>query len=456
MKYTQKLAEFVEKKNFQDFPSEAIEQAKMLMLDSLGCAIAGYTQAAEEVEWMVELAKKQCPSGNCTIICDGSKTCSSYAAMVNGGMVHTIDYDDTHMGSIVKFGSSQLGVSLALGEQYNLSGKDLITAFILGVEAGGRVGRCIMPSHYIYWHPTGTTAGVGAGVAAAKLLKQNAEQIEQVIGHCADAAGGMRYCIVNGDFSKTLHPALAAMKAVMFAELVGSGANGPQGILEYTYGFINAYSKDPNIEPLLDGLGEQYEIMEDSLKFYPTIQCSQTAISVALELIKEHNIKAEDIEKIELVHTATVPGQGCNPNPETLLAARLSIPFCMALCAYEGQVSLGQFTAEKLKDPVYVDFMRKVEITPSQELQTKYPETIASYMDIKCSGGKVYSGEQIYPKGDPRNRMSADEVKDKFRSLAATTLPKEQVEDIIQAVFTLEDADNIEHLIRKLKKDWVN
>lgn len=452
MEYTKKLAEFAVEKQFETLPDEVIEQSKLMILDTLGCAIAGYTQAAEEVGWLIDLAKKQCPQGSCAIICDGAKTSPGYAALVNGGMVHTIDFDDTHMGSIIKCGSSLLPVILALGEQNKLSGKELIAAFVLGLEVGTRVGRSVMPSHYTYWHPTGTVGGIGAGVAAAKLLKQNAEQMEYVIGHCADAVGGMRYAIIHGDFSKTLHPALAAMKAVILAELVSLGAHGPKGILEYEYGFINAYSTEPNFEPLLDKLGESYEVMEVSLKSYPTIQCSHTAIATALDLVKKHQIEADDIEKIEIVHTATVPGQGCGCHPVTPLAARLSIPFCMALCAFEGRVNLDQFTHDRLQNPEYIDFMQKVNVTPSEELQTKYPETIASYVDIVCSDGSVHSGEQIYPKGDPRNRMSADEVKEKFRYNATITLSEQQAEEIIQAIDTLDEANDIDHIVMNLKK----
>ena len=103
--YTRKLAEFVAQGKYEDFPTEVVEQTKLLILDTLGCAIAGYTQASEEVGWLISLAKKHCTGGNCSIICDGAKTSPGYAALVNGGMVHTIDYDDTHMGSIIKYGS---------------------------------------------------------------------------------------------------------------------------------------------------------------------------------------------------------------------------------------------------------------------------------------------------------------------------------------------------------------
>ena len=164
------------------------------------------------------------------------------------------------MPSITHLGSSLVATTFALGEELNSSGEEIIEAFVIGFDVAGRIGRCAMPSHYKYWHPTATFGGIGAAVAAAKLLKLESKQIEMTIGLAADAAGGLRYGVDNGDFSKSLHPAMAAMKAVLFAQLIKNGATGPLGILEYSSGFLNAFSEEPNFEPLLDRLGEYYEI----------------------------------------------------------------------------------------------------------------------------------------------------------------------------------------------------
>ena len=282
MEYTKELARFVTNKKFDDFPDEVINQTKLLILDTLGCALGGYSLAREEVEWIVNFVIGQGCKGPSTVYANGYKTSSAYAALANAAMVHTIDFDDTHMGSVAHLNASLLGTTIAMGEELQSSGKDIITSFILGFEIGARAGRSVMPSHYKFWHPTATFGGIAAAAAAAKMMHLDSEGTEYVIGHSIDAASGLRYCLENGDFSKTLHPALAAMKAILFANIVKLGADGPKGMFEYPTGFCTAYSETANMEALNKDLGQNYEIMADSIKSFPTIQCSHTALQLSL------------------------------------------------------------------------------------------------------------------------------------------------------------------------------
>ena len=223
---TEKLSEFAFNFSYANLPREVIEQAKLFILDTVGCALGGRTQAKEEVSWITMFTDTQNSKGSSTIFGEKGKTSAAIAALANGAIAHTIDFDDTHMPSISHLGSSLVATTFAIGEELNSSGEEIIEAFVLGFDVAGRVGRCAMPSHYKYWHPTATFGGIGAAVAAAKLLKLESKQIEMTIGLAADAAGGLRYGVDNGDFSKSLHPAMAAMKAVLFAQLIKSGATG--------------------------------------------------------------------------------------------------------------------------------------------------------------------------------------------------------------------------------------
>ncbi len=451
MNQTRKLAEFAAETRYKDLPKEVVEQAKALILDTLGCAIGGYTLASEEVQWILELVKKQgCKGGPSTVFCDGYKTTAAHAALANGAMVHTVDFDDTHMGSVAHLGASLVAAIFALAQQEKAGGKEMIEALVVGFDVGARVGRCAMPSHYKFWHPTATFGAIACAVAAAKLLGADADQMELAIGHGADEAGGMRYCIEKGDFSKSLHPAFAAMKGVLLASIVKIGATGPKGFLEYPSGFCNAYSTSPNWKALTEGLGTKYEIMADTIKCFPTIQCSHTPIQATLDIVKANKLKASDIESIHVLETETVPGQGCNYAPASPLAGRLSIPFCIGLAVTEGRVSLEQFTEEKLQEPGVHEVMKKVKIDASSEFCTKYPDTIAAFVDIKTKDGKTYSQSHLYPKGDPRNRMTPAELQAKFHQLASNTIDKKREEQIIAAVDKLEKTTDIAKLIKLL------
>lgn len=450
MEYTERLATFLAEQPVKSIPAEVIDQTKLMILDTIGCGLGGYTLSGKEVKWTLDLVKSQQCQGPSRIICSGLKSSSCLAALANGAIIHTVDFDDTHMGSVSHLGASLVASSFALGEQLESSGLDVIAAIIFGFEAGARVGRSVMPSHYRFWHPTSTFGGIASAVAAARLLKLNAIQMEMVIGHAADMAGGLRYCIEHGDFSKSLHPGFAAMKGILAAQVISAGADGPRGLLEYPAGFCKAYSTDPQFKFLTASLGESYEIMNDSTKSFPTIHCSHTAVWSALDLIKTHDLSPDDMEKVEIVHTATVPGQGCSRSPQTPLAARLSIPYCIAVAAHERKVGLDQFSWERLKDPKIKDFMQRVSITASEEFRTKYPETLAGFVDIQLKNGKVVSAAQIFPKGDPRNRMTAAEVEEKFRMLAEKTFTQKRVDAIISAARELEKEPKISRFIDRL------
>jgi len=447
MKWTEELASFAAERKFEDLPPEVVQQVKLTVLDTLGCGLGGYTLAAEEVSWILSLIKNQGCSGPSTVFCDGFKTSSAYAALANGTMIHTVDFDDTHVGSVGHLGSSLVATAFAMGEQLKSRGTDVITAFTLGFEVAARVGRSVMPTHYNFWHPTATVGLIGSAVAGAKLLGLDAERMELVIGHAADQTGGLRYCIDSGDFSKSLHPGFAAMKGVLLSLVVSMGATGPKGILEYPTGFCNAYSAEPKLEPLTADLGKDYEVMQDTTKAYPAIQCAQAPVQATLSVMRKHNLRAEDIEQIDIRRAdfpaAATKNQGCNYSPATPLAAHLSIPFCVGLAAYEGRVGLDQFTHDKLKSPRIKEVMSKIKITPDPKINTEYPNArTAVFVDVKVKGGRAYSESVIHAKGEPDNRMTPDEVRDKFRGLASNTFDHGRVEVIIEAIRDLEKVED--------------
>ncbi|MEM8579619.1 MAG: MmgE/PrpD family protein [Pseudomonadota bacterium] len=440
---TRQLADFVAQTSYDDLPSEVVEQAKLFILDTLGCALGGRIQAKEEVSWVTGFATDQKAAGQSTIFGEATKTNAVTAAMTNGAMVHTIDFDDTHMPSISHLGSSLVATTFALGEELLSTGKEIIEAFVLGFDVAGRIGRCTMPTHYKFWHPTATFGGIGAAAAAAKLVKLDADGIEMTIGLAADAAGGLRYGVDNGDFSKSLHPALAAMKAVLFAQLVKGGATGPRGILEYPSGFFNAFSEEPNPEPLLDRLGENYEISVGGLKSLPTIQCSHTAVAKTLDLVAENGLQTADIAEVSIVQSETMPGQGMNYAPQSPLAARLSTPFAVSLGLKDGAVALERFSEETLADPDINDLLPRIKIEASLELAEKYPNTVAALVDVKTHDGRVFSGEQIYAKGDPNNRMTPEEIAAKFRTLAVGALGVDRVDQLADGILALEATEDL-------------
>ena len=451
MRTTERLAEFIAGHRYADLPAAVIEQAKYTIADTLGCGIAGYTAAEQECRWIIEFVKDLGGRGEATVFLDGFRTSTPQAALANGTMIHTIDFDDTHMGSISHFGSTLVPTVFALGERLKSDGPSIINAYVIGFEVGARIGRAMMPSHYRYWHPTSTFGSIASAAAACKLLNLDVVMTEQVLGLAADMAAGLRYCIDKGDFSKSLHPGFAAMRGIMLALLGQKGVNGPKGLLEYPTGFCRAFSEDPQMEKITEGLGASYEIAANSLKAFPTILISHSSIQAISDLVGKYSIIPSEIRRIHLRISETAKDQGKNYNPETLLAARLSIPFCIALAALEKKVSLAQFTEEKLKDPEIREFMAKVEIDADRSLNERYPGTLASITEIETVNQGRLRQEVIYPKGNPKNPMGKDEVAQKFRELCSLTLPPEKHEELLGLLFRLEAVSDLDQVVGLLQ-----
>ncbi|MBI5966565.1 MAG: MmgE/PrpD family protein [Deltaproteobacteria bacterium] len=449
---TQVLAEFVSKTSFANLPKEVVHKAKGIILDTLGCGIAGYSLASQEFHWIFDLVKEMGGSPESTVFIEGMKTSCPHAALVNGTLIHTIDFDDTHVGSISHLGAPVISSALAMGEKVGGSGPALITAVILAYEVASRIGKAIMLSHYKYWHPTGTLGTIAAAVATSKLLHLKADQAEQAISLAADGASGLRYCIDFGDFSKSLHPGLAAWNGIMAAQIIARGAVGPRGLLEYKSGFCEAYSDEPNMKSLTENLGTFYEIMTDSLKAFPTILISHGLIQATLKVMADRKLRLEDLETIHCRVTPTAPGQGINYSPENPLAAKLSIPYCVTRAAADGYIAMDQFREDKIGDPKIWEFMKNVTVEPASQFHEKYPGTLAAQVEIQTKDGRRFKDESIYPKGHPQNPMTDDEIKEKFRRLSNLTLDPNRTEQIIEKVYGLENLKNTKDLVGLLIK----
>lgn len=443
---TRTLADFVGSLSFSHLPREVVEKAKGVILDTLGCAIAGYTLANEEFHCLYDLVREMGGNPEATILIEGFKTSTPQAALVNGTLTHTIDFDDTHLGSIAHLGAPTVATVLAMGEKTKAPGHLLITALVSAYEVAGRVGKAIMPTHYKFWHPTSTLGVIASATAAAKILDLKAEKIDQAISLAADSASGLRYCIDFGDFSKSYHPGLAAWKGIMATLIIAKGAIGPKGLLEYKSGFCQAYATEPRVDWLTENLGRSYEIMFASLKAYPTILCSHTPIQATRKVMSEHKLQIEDLEAIHFRVTPTAPGQGMNYHPQTPLAARLSIPYCVARVAADGYIEMEHFTEDKLNEPRIKELMPKITLESDPAFLEKYPGTLAAQIEIKTKDGQIFRDESIYPKGHPQNPMSREEIKEKFRKLALYTLTHGQVDKVIKIVESLEDVGQVGEL----------
>ncbi len=452
MKSTEVLSKFIVETTFADLPENVVASVKKSILDTLGCGIAGFTLEKESLGPVLRLVKSLGGNEEATIIVDGQKTNALHAALANGCLIHSIDFDDTHQAALTHTSSVTIPTALALGEKFNTSGKDIILAIALGFEAATKVGQSVMPDLMRYWHSTALNGTIGAAALAGKLLGLTAEQMDLAFGIAADIASGTLACIEFGDITKSLHAGMAAMKGSLAALLVHDGANGPQHIFDYAKGYCHAYSNQPRIDKISENLGNPYEILVNGVKGFPSILASHTSIKAVSDIVRHKNLDAHAIKSVSVKTYNKVEESFCNYDPQTLLAARLSVPFCIALAAVDGEVTLNNFTAERLHDSKIRELMKKITIEGDPELNALYPEKLPAKVAITTNDGSVFAQHEYYPKGSSKNPLTRREFEDKFMSLATISLPESQARHIIDSISRLESLESITKLTTLLAR----
>lgn len=453
MTRTEQLAQFVVNTNYGNLPPEVIKQAKSVILDTLGCAIGTTSEDPKKAEITWAIAKKMGGPAQATAIVDGFKTSPVWAGFANAILSHGIDFDDTHKEDLTHTSAPVVPAAMASVEAAGLGGKEFITAVVAAYEVSVRVGMCVMPSHYKFWHSTATNCTFGTAAVAAKAFGGGETEIINALGLAGTQAAGLLTYLEYGDYTKSMNAGKTAANGVLSGIAANCGASAPPVMLEHEKGYSYAYCfEGPKLDKLTAGLGETWEIMVNVPKPFPSLLASHVPMEVVLKMLEEYNIKADDIVKITERTYNTVKSHFSNFDPQTTMAARLSVPYCIAVVAARGKGGLEEFTMEVINDPKVRAMLAKVEIIADPELNKLYPQKFPGVVTIETKDGKSYTMEQYYPKGDVMNPISDEELKEKFRGLVAPTFTKERTEQIINAVEHLEDIKNLGEFTKLLVK----
>ena len=447
---TRELAKFVSELRYEDIPAEVIQKAKTTMADSLAGGIAGTVIAKKECKWIKDTVDQFGGKPETTLWIDGSKTSALMGALCNGTMMHTVDYDDTYYRAVAHIGSAVFATAMALGEAHDASGKDLITAYVAGFEAGARGGNSVnyqTHTHSTYFHTTAPTCTIAAGATAARIMNFDEDQTERCLGLSIDQAQGFRACLSQGDFTKSLHCGWPAMRGVMASTLVGNGSTAPRGLLENPQGFCNAMSSDPRLDEITRGLGTIWELMGDSIKMYPSIGCGHTAVETVATIFREQNLKLDDVESVHVRITYLGPGQGAHKEFHTPMQARLSMAYACATEALTGHILLTDYTDSaidfergKPKNPEIEKLMEMIVLEQDPSLNEQYPDGSAAEATIVTKDGKKYQSFQIYPRGcSPQRPATDEELYNKFIDVITLVWSKEKAEKVYDMFLNLEN-----------------
>ncbi len=440
MNVTEKLARYSLEAGFRSFPREVIHQAKRCFLDLTGVALGGANQPLGKI--LVKTAREFGGKPQATILGYGVKTDVLHAALVNGALAHTLDFDDTHTGSHGHPSAPLIPAALAVAEWKGLSGKAAIEAFVVGFEVETRIGMGLGIRHYERgFHSTSTYGRFGAAAAAGRLLGLSLEEMKTALGLAGTQAAGVR--LVFGTMTKPFHPGKCAHDGVLSAILAQRGFTCAPDIIEGKKGFLDALGDESSLAPMVAGLNKRYEVMRNTFKPYASCLLTHPTIDATIALRNRHNLRPEEIEEISCDVAKFCLDSAGQTDPQTGLAGKFSTYFCAALALAEGAASEDLFTDRRVQDPRMVALRKKVRA----RIIPRYKSTEAK-VTITTKKGKRYSEFVDIPKGDPRNPPADKELEAKFRSLAGPVLSEPKINRLVETIWNLEKIKNIRQLIR--------
>ena len=438
----QDLAKFVHEADYDHFPPEVVNQAKVCLLDLVGAACAGAVALPGKV--VTDIIEEAGGAPQAVLIGRKERVPALSAALGNGLYAHGLEFDDLHRKSILRPGSPIIPAALAAAEKVGASGKELITAIVAGYEVGIRIAEAMTPAHYQYWHTTGTVGTFAAAVAAGKVLKLNEDQLMYAIGHAGTQAAGLMelHYSPEGMISKPLHASKAAQNGLLSAMLAAGGYTSTKTMLSGEKGFLHAFAPKAKMEKITEGIGSDYKIMQISFRLYASTRHTHAGIDLALRL-REKGIKPEDIELLRIQTYGVAADLVGEPFPENIYEAKFSLPFCVSTALVYGHVGLEDFTEERLHDPTLEELMSHCNVEVDPVINAHYPDKWAARLNVILRNGTVDHEHTDFPKGDPENIASREELETKFRRLSSQLLPQSKIEAWIESISKVETFENI-------------
>ena len=439
MNITKHLAEYIYKTSYENIPKETHRYVKLCLLDWIGVTLGGSREPVSDI--LLDFIDIMGGEKHASIIGKGIKTNLLLASLINGTMSHALDFDDTLKNSGTHPTVCLAPAVISVGEYKKSSGKDLITAFIIGFEIAARIGRAIGIDQYKQgWHTTSTIGRFGAAAGAAKLMNLSLEQIINAFGITGTQMSGLRE--VFGTMNKPLHAGKAAMDGVLSVTLAKRNFDSSQRIFEGRFGLKNVYAPEADVTQMVAGLGTEYQIMDIAFKPYASALATHSTIQ-AIEAIKaEGNITADDVQSIQIDFGELPFSVVNNKNPRKVLEGKFSVYQCAALAFIKGRVTVDMFTLKEINNSEIIAFREKINVLLNPKL--KQFETI---IKVVTNQGKKFEQFIKMPKGSPENPLTFLEMKEKFMDLAMPVISKKNAEKIVEKIRYLPKVKDINEII---------
>ena len=448
---TEKFAEFCEQLKYEDLSPEVIKRTKLLILDTVGIIIRARHDAESTSSLVSAIEKLEMNNGSCHVFSDKKTYSPSAAALLNGTLAHSLDFDDTHAEASLHSSAPILAAAFSAAQMINCSGQELITACVLGYEIQIRLGLAGGSSaHYKRgFHPTATCGIFGAAAAAGYIVGLSKEQFISAFGIALSQSSGSMQFLNDGSWTKRSHVGQAAQNGLNAAILAGEGFKGPKEAFEGKWGYLNSFVSGGDASKALTGLGKKFETLNLGVKPYPSCRYSHAAIDGLLELKKEISFNSDDLEEVDIGLSETALNIIGYPlkekqNPKNVVDGQFSMPFCAALVLKNGSFTWDDYKLN-LKNKDILDLCKKVNVSPNELAEECCPKYMSANVKIKVSG-KIYEKFVKIPKGDPENFMTDKEFEDKFDGLTHPYLNEEKLDELKKFMLRIDNANSIDTL----------
>ena len=453
--YTSGIADFVAGLHYDAIPAEVIARIKLLILDSLGCAIFG-----AELPWsriLQQTLAKLDTSQGAAVWGTAQRLSAPHAALVNGTLVQSFELDDVHRVGVLHVGAVTLPGVLAVAEmQPGMTGRDLLTACVAGYEIGPRVGMCMGPEHIGQgWH-SGATVGVfSAAAGACAALRLPAEQVVHALGIAGTQSAGLM-AAQFGAMVKRMHAGRSAQSGLYAALLAQEDFTGIVDVFENEYGgFCTTFSRSTDRFDralLVKGLGEQFETMRIALKFYSCVGSNHTTLDAIRTMQARHPFGAEDVADILVSGSrVTMDHVGWPYVPQGMTSAQLNLPYCVATLLLDGDVFVDQFTEDKIADPDRMRIASKVRVAEDPAITARgSTHRHMVHVAVTLRDGTRLEETVVAPRGSEASFAAPEDVIGKFSKLAGRRIPPARVQQITDWVMQAEEMPAAASLVRLL------
>ncbi|MBU02431.1 MAG: 2-methylcitrate dehydratase [Halieaceae bacterium] len=438
-------------------PDDVWEYLKLCLADSVGIAFASrhYEFAQKSLDSLALLGS----AGQSSIIGQNAPAAIRDAAMMNGLLIHGLDYDDTHLASVVHCSASAFPAALALTEERALSGADLMLATLIAIEIDAMLGtQAGGVFQQVGFHPTGVVGVFGATVAAARLLGGDTDALVRAQGVALSLSSGSMAFLDDGSWTKRLHPGWAASAALQAAALGVSGFEGPGEAYGGRFGFYALYAPGTSVETetVSTALFHDWALRTVAIKPYPICHFNHAPVDSALALRAENALTPDSIESVTILLDERQFGVVVNPIdakrvPQSEYDAKFSVPYAVATALCKGRFSLADLEDAARLDAEVLTLAQRIECVHDE--RSRYPDAFSGGVKVSLRDGSKLEHFEAVNRGAEGQLLSHDQVRDKFLDNCALTISAEAAERLWQTMMTLDELNNVSELTALLREE---